>query len=69
MTGFGRGVTTTEHFRLTVEIRSVNHRFLEVSTKFPKEWMEAEIHTKKLLSTLLSRGKLDVLVNLKKEEQ
>lgn len=69
MTGFGRGVTTKEHFRLTVEIRSVNHRFLEVSTKFPKEWMEAEIHTKKLLSTLLSRGKLDVLVNLKKEEQ
>lgn len=69
MTGFGRGVTTTENFRLTVEIRSVNHRFLEVSTKFPKEWMEAEIHTKKLLSTLLSRGKLDVSVNLKKEEQ
>lgn len=69
MTGFGRGVTTTAHFRLTVEIRSVNHRFLEVSTKFPKDWMEAEIHTKKLLSNLLSRGKLDVAVHVKHDEQ
>lgn len=69
MTGFGRGVTATEQFRLMVEIRSVNHRFLEVSTKFPKEWMEAEIHTKKLLSTLLSRGKLDVAVHVKQAEQ
>lgn len=69
MTGFGRGVTTTEQFRLTVEIRSVNHRFFEVSTKFPKEWMEAEIHTKKLLSTLLSRGKLDVSIHVKQDER
>lgn len=69
MTGFGRGVTMTEQFQLTVEIRSVNHRFFEVSTKFPKDWMEAEIHTKKLLSTLLSRGKLDVSVHVKKDEQ
>ncbi|MBQ0140313.1 MAG: YicC family protein [Kurthia sp.] len=69
MTGFGRGVTMTEHFQLTVEIRSVNHRFFEVSTKFPKDWMEAEIHTKKLLSTLLSRGKLDVSIHVKKDEQ
>lgn len=69
MTGFGRGVTMTEQFQLTVEIRSVNHRFLEVSTKFPKEWVEAEIHTKKLLSSLLSRGKLDVFVHVKQNEQ
>lgn len=69
MTGFGRGVTEIENFRPTVEIRSVNHRFLEVSTKFPKEWMEAEIHTKKLLSTLLSRGKLDVSIHVKKHDQ
>ncbi|GEK30239.1 hypothetical protein KZO01_05480 [Kurthia zopfii] len=59
----------TEQFQLTVEIRSVNHRFLEVSTKFPKEWVEAEIHTKKLLSSLLSRGKLDVFVHVKQNEQ
>ncbi|RHW39704.1 YicC family protein [Lysinibacillus yapensis] len=65
MTGFGRGVTTTDNVQLTVEVRSVNHRFLEIYTKFPKEWLEAEIATKKLLSQYVSRGKLDVVVNLK----
>jgi len=65
MTGFGRGVTTTNDYQLTVEVRSVNHRFLEIHTKFPKEWLEAEIHAKKILSKLFKRGKLDVVVNLK----
>jgi len=65
MTGFGRGVTATNSFQLTVEVRSVNHRFLEIYTKFPKEWYEAEIATKKQLSQYVSRGKLDVVINLK----
>jgi len=65
MTGFGRGVTTTKSFQLTVEIRAVNHRFLELNTKFPKEWMEAEGLAKKMLSDAVSRGKIDVIVFLK----
>lgn len=68
MTGFGRGVTTTNNIQLTVEIRSVNHRFLEIYTKFPKEWLEAELAAKKLLSQFIQRGKLDVVVNLKSLE-
>lgn len=68
MTGFGRGVTTTKSFQLTIEIRSVNHRFLEIHTRFPKEWMEAEIVAKKLLSNDVSRGKLDVTVYVKELE-
>lgn len=65
MTGFGRGVTTTRDFQLTVEMRSVNHRFLEIHAKFPKEWLEAEIFAKKLISQALSRGKIDVMVYVK----
>lgn len=65
MTGFGRGVTTTDQLQLTVEIRSVNHRFLEISTRFPKEWTEAEVLAKKILSTKVARGKLDVSVYVK----
>lgn len=65
MTGFGRGVTTTKNVQLTVEIRSVNHRFLEINTKFPKEWMEAEVLAKKMLAQLVSRGKLDVHIYMK----
>ncbi|WP_274309411.1 YicC/YloC family endoribonuclease [Solibacillus daqui] len=65
MTGFGRGVTTTKKFQLTVEIRAVNHRFLELNTKFPREWMEAEVLAKKMLSDAVSRGKIDVIIFLK----
>lgn len=65
MTGFGRGVTTTEQLQLTVEIRSVNHRFLEISSRFPKDWTEAEVYAKKVLSKRIARGKLDVSVNVK----
>lgn len=65
MTGFGRGVTTTKNFQLTIEIRAVNHRFLELNTKFPREWMEAEVLAKKMLSDAVSRGKIDVIIFLK----
>lgn len=65
MTGFGRGVTTTKDYQLTVEIRAVNHRFLEIYTRFPKEWLEAELLAKKIISQYVKRGKLDCLVNLK----
>ncbi|MED3660345.1 YicC/YloC family endoribonuclease [Ureibacillus sp. FSL K6-8385] len=65
MTGFGRGVTTTNDYQLTVEIRSVNHRFLEIYTKFPKEWLELELVAKKIISQYVKRGKFDCLINLK----
>ncbi|MEK4228676.1 YicC/YloC family endoribonuclease [Solibacillus sp. FSL H8-0538] len=65
MTGFGRGVTTTKSYQLTVEVRAVNHRFLEINTKFPKEWMESEVLAKKMLSDAVSRGKLDVIIFIK----
>jgi uncharacterized protein (TIGR00255 family) len=69
MTGFGRGVTTTKNFQLTVEIRAVNHRFLEINTKFPKEWMESEAIAKKMLSETISRGKIDVIIFLKELQE
>ncbi|CAM5187255.1 Large subunit ribosomal protein L28 OS=Ureibacillus acetophenoni OX=614649 GN=SAMN05877842_101415 PE=3 SV=1 [Ureibacillus acetophenoni] len=68
MTGFGRGVTTTDDFQLTVEVRSVNHRFLEIHSKFPKEWIEIEMQAKKMLSQNVSRGKIDITINVKMQE-
>lgn len=69
MTGFGRGVTTTKNFQLTVEIRAVNHRYLEINTKFPKDWMESEVIAKKMLSDAVSRGKIDVIIFLKELQE
>lgn len=69
MTGFGRGVTTTKSYQLTVEVRAVNHRFLEINTKFPKDWMESEVLAKKMLSESVSRGKLDVIIFIKELQE
>lgn len=69
MTGFGRGVATLDQHQLTVEIRSVNHRFLEISTKFPKDWMESEVAVKKCITDKVFRGKFDVVLTLKEMQQ
>lgn len=65
MTGFGRGVTTSNSYQITVEARSVNHRFLEVGLKFPKEFLEVEAIAKKIVSNQASRGKIDLHLTIK----
>lgn len=60
MTGFGRGVATSNDIQVTIEARAVNHRFLEMNVKVPKEFSEFEVHIKKVVSNLIARGKLDL---------
>lgn len=69
MTGFGRGVTTTEALQITIEMRSVNHRFLEIHSRFPKEWLAAEMAVKKSITQVLARGKVDVNIYIKELAQ
>lgn len=64
MTGFGRGIAASNYAQITVEARAVNHRFLELSLKFPKEYMEAEMKAKKMISAYMSRGKIDIYVSI-----
>ena len=65
MTGFGRGIASLDHTQITAEARAVNHRFLELSLKFPRDLMGAEMKAKKLISTSMSRGKIDIHVSIK----
>lgn len=65
MTGFGRGIASSDTFHISVEARSVNHRFLEISVKYPRELIELESTLKKHISNYVSRGKLDVYVSFK----
>lgn len=64
MTGFGRGKAESENYRLSVEIKSVNHRFLELSLRLPKTLSSQEDALKKQLQSVLNRGKVDVFVTL-----
>ena len=62
MTGYGKAETTTADGKLTVEIRSVNHRYGEVSVKLPRVFLPLETELRRRVSDRLKRGKIDVLV-------
>ena len=60
MTGYGRGEADINGRTLVVELKSVNHRFLDLSIKLPRALLFAEDAMKKALSARLSRGHIDV---------
>jgi uncharacterized protein (TIGR00255 family) len=64
MTGFGRGEASDGVRQIMVEIRSVNHRYGDVSVKLPRRYSFAEDAVKRSVRSGVSRGKTDVLVNV-----
>ncbi|MDQ7782926.1 MAG: YicC/YloC family endoribonuclease [Desulfomonilaceae bacterium] len=62
MTGFGRGRHSAGDVEVTSEIRSVNHRFLDISLRIPKMYAGFEPRVRRLISEKIHRGKVDVLV-------
>ncbi len=64
MTGFGRGRFEGESFVCTVEIRAVNHRFLDAHFKVPAEFSNIELKLKRLIQSAIKRGRVDLFLNL-----
>ena len=62
MTGFGREQQITDSREITVEIRSVNHRYHEFSAKTPRQFGYLEEKLKTLVASKVSRGKVEVSV-------
>lgn len=62
MTGFGRGEYTDGKRNITVEIKSVNHRYSDISVKMPRRYGFAEDKIKSAVKGRLRRGKVDVSV-------
>ena len=67
MTGYGRAVETINGREFTVEIRSVNNRYLDCSVKLPRSVSFAEEAVKQAVKASVSRGKVDVYISLKSE--
>ena len=63
MTGYGRGSASDSGREITVELKSVNHRYLDVSMRLPRHLLFLEDSIRKQLSDLLSRGHIDVFIN------
>ena len=63
MTGFGRYENVTNDYKVTVEIKSVNHRYLDVNIKLLKKFGMFESRIRNLLKEYAGRGKIDIYIN------
>lgn len=62
MTGFGRGKVSKQDFNITVEIKSVNHRYFEYSSRMPRSFQFLDDSLKTQCQQKISRGKVEVSV-------
>ena len=63
MTGFGRCEMTEGNCKFTVELKSVNHRYLDVAVKMPKKFNFFESSIRNVLKEYIQRGKVDVFIS------
>lgn len=64
MTGFGRASGHIHSCLFTIEIKSVNHRFLDIHFKMPKQIMNMEEKIRKVISKTINRGRIEVYINV-----
>ena len=65
MTGYGRGDCEIDGRQMTIELKSVNHRFLDLSFRMPRNLMFLEDAARKAIGTRLNRGHVDVFMTYK----
>ena len=64
MTGYGRAKKTLSNRDITVEVRSVNNRYLDCTVKLPRAYIFAEDAIKGRVQKAISRGKVDVFISI-----
>ena len=64
MTGFGQASRAFNDYLIQIEIKSVNHRYLEMTVRLPREWARIEEAVKLKLRGFLQRGKVDAFVSI-----
>ena len=64
MTGYGMGEFSNEHYKFKVEIKSVNHRYSDITVKLPRHINYLEEIIKRNVKEKISRGKVDVYINI-----
>ncbi|MDR3540901.1 MAG: YicC family protein [Desulfosporosinus sp.] len=68
MTGFGRGEASGNGYQFSVELKSVNHRFLEIVVRAPRNFIGFEERIRKTLQERFQRGRIEVYVNVVETE-
>lgn len=69
MTGFGRGAVSQTNFTVSVEIKTVNNRFLDLNLRMANELQNLEANLKRTIQTRLARGRVDVFINTERTSE
>jgi uncharacterized protein (TIGR00255 family) len=69
MTGFGQGSATGDNFKVRVDLRTVNNRFLDIHTRLPQEVSSLEISLKKQIQAKLKRGRVEMTIAVEQTRQ
>ena len=69
MTGYGRNVYALDERRYTVEIKTVNHRYNDISIRLPRYLISLEDSIRQLVAKNVSRGKIDVFITIENLSQ
>jgi len=69
MTGFGKSEITEDGRKVRVEIKSVNHRYLDINIRMPRFLLFLEEDVRKYLKNVLNRGRIDVFINYSSERE
>jgi len=69
MTGFGRSEISKDGVNVSVELRSVNNRFLEISTRMPRELNARENDIREIVRKVLTRGKIHLNINVERQAE
>lgn len=64
MTGFGRGESSSNGYQVTVEVKTLNSRYLDISVRMPSSIQDKEIELKERVQKQLSRGKVNLNINV-----
>lgn len=67
MTGYGQAFVENENYRINVEMKSINHRFSEITIRMPRQFLFLEDRLKKCVNKYIQRGKVDVFLNVEGE--
>ncbi|PFH89454.1 YicC/YloC family endoribonuclease [Bacillus sp. AFS088145] len=64
MTGYGKAILSNEQYKLHIEMKAVNHRYLETIVRMPRQLLAYEDAIKKIVAEYTSRGRVEVFVTI-----
>lgn len=69
MTGFGKAILENNEYSISVEVKSLNSKFLELNLRLPKQFSDKETEVRNLFSERLIRGKVNVFIEFEKKKE